>query len=226
LQAAIRIAGLRKDDHMKHMKWMAIGTLLLLGVGGAAAQSLGDYARAARKNKPAPSSTTRHFDNDNLPTTDALSVVGPPPTVDANAGQETENANSPQTKKAAALDPAAAAAERQKTADEWKKKLDKQKEKIDSLNHEVDLEQREYRLRAAAMYGDAGNRLRNAAQWDKDDAQYKSDIDGKQKALDAARQEFDEMQEQARKGIVEKEKEKDNDKDTGKGSENKDKGKE
>jgi hypothetical protein len=62
------------------------------------------------------------------------------------------------------------------------------------------------------MYGDAGNRLRNAAQWDKDDAQYKSDIDGKQKALDAARQGLDEMQEQARKaGIVDKE-EKDNDK--------------
>ena len=79
------------------------------------------------------------------------------------------------------------------------------KRKIDSLNHELDLDQREYRLRAAAQYGDAGNRLRNAAQWDKEDAQYKSDIDAKQKALDAAQQELDEMQEQARKaGIVEK----------------------
>jgi hypothetical protein len=196
---------------MKHMKHMAIGTLLLLGITGAAAQSLGDYARAARKNKAEPNSASRHFDNDNLPTNDALSVVGPPPTGDANA----ENANSTQTKKAAAVDPAAAAADRQKTEDEWKKKLDQQKEKIDSLNHELDLEQREYRLRAAAYYGDAGTRLRDAAQFDKDDAQYKSDVDGKQKAIDAAKQEFDEMQEQARKaGIVEKERdnEKDNDK--------------
>jgi hypothetical protein len=190
---------------MKHMKRVAIAALLLLGVSGAAAQSLGDYARAARKNKPEPSSTSRHFDNDNLPTGENLSVVGPPPAGDAG------NANSTPTTKAAAVDPAAAAADRQKTADEWQKKLDQQKEKIDSLNHELDLEQREYRLRAAAMYGDAGNRLRNAAQWDKDDAQYKSDVDGKQKAIDAARQEFDEMQEQARKaGTVEKEK--DNDK--------------
>jgi hypothetical protein len=186
---------------MKHMKHMAIGTLLLLGVGGAAAQSLGDYARAARKSKVAPSSTSRHFDNDNLPTGENLSVVGPPPAGDANAG----NANSAPAMRAAAVDPAAAAAERQKTADEWKTKLDKQKEKIDSLNHELDLDQREYRLRAAAMYGDAGSRLRNAAQWDKEDTQYKNDVDGKQKALDAARQELDEMQEQAHKaGIVEK----------------------
>jgi len=198
---------------MKHMKHMAIGTLLLLGITGAAAQSLGDYARAARKNKAEPKSASRYFDNDNLPTNDALSVVGPPPAGDANAGQGTENAKSTQAAKAAAVDPAAAAAERQKTADEWTKKLDQQKEKIDSLSHELDLEQREYRLRAAAYYGDAGTRLRDAAQFDKDDAQYKSDVEGKQKAIDAAKQEFDEMQEQARKaGIVEKDKDSSNDK--------------
>jgi hypothetical protein len=193
------------------MKRVAIAALLLLGVGGlgvsgAAAQSLGDYARAVRKNKPEPSSTSRHFDNDNLPSNEGLSVVGPPPTSDANSASAA---------KADAVDSAAAAAERQKTADEWKKKLDRQKDKIDSLNHELDLQQREYRLRAAAMYGDAGNRLRNAAEWDKEDAQYKTDVDGKQKAIAAARQELDEMQEEAHKaGMVEK----DNDKDTGKDS--------
>jgi hypothetical protein len=194
---------------------MAIATLLLLGVSGAAAQSLGDYARAARKSKAKaePSSASRHFDNDNLPTNEHLSVVGPPPPSEADAVQATGSASSAQTKTPAAVDPAAAAAERKKTADEMKKKLDRQKEKIDSLNHELDLQQREYRLRAAAMYGDAGNRLRNAAQWDKDETQYKSDVEGKQKALDAARQELDQMQEQARKaGIVEKDKDDTNDK--------------
>jgi len=192
---------------MKHTKLIAIATLLLLGVSFAAAQSLGDSARAARKNKPAPSPATRHYDNDNLPTNDQLSVVGPPPSEDAAAAQGAANPISAQAKKAAALD---AAADRQKTADDWKDKLDKQREKIDSLNRELDLEQREYRLRAAAMYSDAGNRLRNAAQWDKDDTQYKSDVEGKQKALDAARQELDDMQEQARKaGIVQRDKDKD-----------------
>ena len=193
---------------MKHTKLMAIGTLLLLGVSGAAAQSLGDYARAARKKKVEPTTATRHYDNDNLPTSsnETLSVVGPPPPATANAAQGAPNASfTPATK--AAADPAAAAAERQKTADEWKKRLDQQKQKLDSLNHELDLEQREFRLRAAAYYGDAGTRLRDSARFDKDGAQYMSDVDGKQKAIDAARQEFDEMQEQARKaGIVEKDK--------------------
>jgi len=197
---------------MKNTKLIAIVTLLLLGVSGAAAQSLGDYARKARKNKAEPTTTSRYFDNDNLPTNETLSVVGPQP--------DSANTGSAQGARPAAGNPAAAAAERQKTADEWKQKMDSQKEKINGLSRELDLEQREYRLRAAAMYGDAGSRLRNAAQWDKEDAQYKSDVEGKQKAIEAARQELDEMQEQARKaGIVQKEKDSDQDKDSNKDKE-------
>ena len=52
------------------------------------------------------------------------------------------------------------------------------------------------------MYGDAGNRLRNSADWDKQDAQYKQQIADKQKALDDAKQKQDEMQEEARKAGV------------------------
>jgi len=195
---------------MKHIKRVAMATLLLLGtvglsISGAAAQSLGDYARTVRKNKPEPSPTTRHFDNDNLPTNENLSVVGPPPPSDANSAPAT---------KAATVDAAAAAADRKSAADEWKKKLDNQKEKIDAMNHELDLQQREYRLRASAYYGDVGTRLRDAAQFDKDDAQYKSDVEQKQKAIAAARQELDEMQEQAHKaGIAESEKDNNNNKD-------------
>jgi hypothetical protein len=152
-----------------NIKKIAIATLLLLGVSGAAAaQSLGDYARAIRKNKPEPSATTRHFDNDNLPTDQVLSVVGPTPATNANS---TPAANT------AAPDPAAATAERQKTADAWKDKLAKQQEKINSLNHELDLDQRENRLRAASYYADAGARLRDAADTDKQDADYKSDVE-------------------------------------------------
>jgi len=93
---------------MKHTKYMAIGTLLLLGVSGAAAQSLGDYARAARKKKAEPTSTTRHYDNDNLPTNETLSVVGPPPPAPApaSAGQGAANTSSTPATKAAAVDPA------------------------------------------------------------------------------------------------------------------------
>jgi hypothetical protein len=197
---------------------MAIGTLLLLGVSAATAQSLADYAREVRKNKTETSSTSHHYDNDNLPTGADLSVVGPAPAGDNRT--EPGAPKSTEAAKSAVVDRTAAAAERQKASDELKRKIDKQKEKIDWLSHDLDLEQREYRLRAAAFYGDAGDRLRNSAQWDKDDAQYKNDIASKQKALDAARQEFDELQEQARKaGLQENEQATDNDKATGKNTE-------
>ena len=192
---------------MKHMKPMVIATLLLLGIGGAAAQSLGDYARAARKNKAEPSSTSRHYDNDNLPINQPLSVVGPPPAADASVAPEAGDAKMKSAEKAAPVNPAAADAERQKTEDEWKKKLDAQKEKVDSLNHDLDLQQREYRLRVATQYDSQGNRIQNAGQWGKEDAQYRSDAEAKQKALEAAQQELNDLQDQAHKaGVAEKEK--------------------
>jgi hypothetical protein len=178
---------------MKHTKLIALGTLLLLGVGGGAAQSLGDIARAARKNKPEQTSASRHFDNDNLPTSDGLSVVGPPPEAEAKSAP------------AAAVDPSVAVADRQKTADELKEKLSKQQANIDSLNHELEIDQRELRLRAAALYADPNAKVRDPSAWDNEDTRLRTDADAKQKALDAARQGLDEIQDQARKaGIDEK----------------------
>ena len=192
---------------MKHIDQIAIGTLLLIGISGAAAQSLGDYARTARKNKVEPTTASRHFDNDNLPTNEHLSVVGPAAPATANAGQDTGFADPALAKTLTTPTPAAAAAERQKAATEWKEKLDAQKEKVDALNHELDLDQREYRLKTASYYADAGARLRDAAQFDKDGADHRSDIEEKRKAIDAAKQQLDELQEQARKaGVAEKEK--------------------
>ena len=202
---------------MKRMKWMVIATLLLMGISGAAAQSLGDYARAVRKNKADSGSTGRQYDNDNLPTGQPLSVVGPPPAADADAVPEAGDAKSKPSEKTASADPAAAA-ERHKAEEEWKKKLEAQQEKLDSLNRDLDVQQREYRLRIATQYNSQGTRLQNAAQWTKEDEQYRNDAEAKQKAIDAARQELDEIQEQARKaGVAEKtkdvEKEKDSDND-------------
>jgi hypothetical protein len=172
---------------MKKLNLVAIGTLLLLSFSVANAQSLGDYARAMRKNKPDTASTSRHFDNDNLPSGQPLSVVGPP--ADAAA-----NASAP----AAAAAPDTSAADRQKAADDWKQKIDKQKEKIAELAHEVDLDQRELRLRAATQTSDPGVTARNV-QFVKDEVQYKSDMDAKQKQLEDARQQLDELQDQAHK---------------------------
>jgi hypothetical protein len=203
-----RKMSLRKDDQMKRTLWMAIGVLLLFGSSLASAQSLGEAARATRKGKAQQSATNHHYDNDNLPVNDKVSVVGPAPAANANSANPTADGSN-QTQAAPLVppaDPKLAAADRQKAADEWKDKLAAQKSKMESLSHELDLTQREYRLRAVAQYSDAGNRLRNSANWDKEDADFKKQLEEKQKAVDAAKQELETMQEQARKaGIRERE---------------------
>ncbi|HSZ61732.1 MAG TPA: hypothetical protein VK828_08030 [Terriglobales bacterium] len=173
---------------MKKANFIAFGTLLLVSFSGANAQSLGDYARSVRKNKPDSAPASRHFDNDNLPTGQALSVVGPP--------ADAASASAP-----AAPAASDAAADRQKAADDWKEKIDKQKARVAELNHEVDLDQRELRLRSATQTSDPGVTARNV-QFVKEEVQYKSDMDAKQKELEAARQQLDELQEQAHKAGV------------------------
>ena len=205
---------------MKRITYLFAGlTLAALLSPMAFAQSsdsLGDYARATRKTKK---STAKTFDNDNLPKSDTLSVVGPAPASDdeasrdksagddqspgGNAGSEAksgEPAENPANKPAA--DPNDEQAARQRMYEEWKNKISAQKDKIDLLTRELDVLQREYRLRAAAFYTDAGNRLRNSGNWDQEDAKYKQQIEEKQKALDAAKQQLDEIENQARKAGV------------------------
>jgi hypothetical protein len=176
---------------MKFTKCMAMAILLMLAVSGATAQSLGDYARAARKNKPQGTLATHHYDNDNLPTSDGLSVVGPPATSDASTGSGDA--------KAAAPAPSTSDAERHRKAEDWKNKLDQQKQKVDALNHELDLDQRELQLRAVQLNADPTVRLRDGGQWDKKEAQFKSDVEEKQKALNDAKQQLDDIQDQAHK---------------------------
>jgi len=193
---------------MKRMISMAIGVLLLFG-SIAFAQSLGEVARSARKGKTHQSAANHQYDNDNLPKTEHLSVVGPAPAATANSSNPTGEV-SPQDQAAAqataTADRKAAAEERQRAAEEWKNKIDDQKQKVASLSHELELTQREYRLRAVAMYSDAGNRLRNSSTWDKEDTDFKKQLDEKQKAVDAAKVELDNLSEQARKaGVRERE---------------------
>jgi hypothetical protein len=189
---------------MKRTVWTTIGVLLLFAAGTAFAQSLGEVARSVRKGKTHQTAANHQYDNDNLPQNDHLSVVGPAPVANANGSTQTGDASAPSAPAQGNTDAdkKAAAEERQKAADEWKNKVDGQKQKIESLSHELDLTQREYRLRAVAMYSDAGNRLRNSAQWDKEDADFKKQLIDKQKAVDDAKQQLDNLQEQARKAGV------------------------
>jgi hypothetical protein len=166
-------------------------------------QPLGDYARAVRKDKkPA---TAKQFDNDNLPADNSLNIVGK---ADASGDAKTDDkaqaadGDKKADDKPPSVQPGESQADRQKTYDAWKDRLSDQKAKVDLLNRELDVEQREYQLRAAAMYADAGNRLRNSGNWDKEDADYKQKIEQKKKALDDAKKDLDDMQEDARKAGV------------------------
>jgi len=170
--------------------------------------SLGAVARAARKDKkPA---TIKKFDNDNLPRENKLSVVGQEPdsggsSASSDAGQDGASASKPSQQNAAqspAIQPGQSQEQRQQVYDQWKDKISDQQSQIDLLKRELDVTQREYRLREAAMYGDAGERLRNQAQWDKEDADYKQKIAERQQALDNAQQKMGDLQEDARKAGV------------------------
>lgn len=233
---------------MKQPTCNAIGFVLVLGMFGLVAHaqnqapsnsttsgsSLGDYARQVRKD-PGAKARPKVFDNDNLPTNDKLSIVGPTPASsgDASAAKSdssTAAASATETKAAVdtkasgdakAGDKAAASevkapsdvpkpakttadddAAKQAAMKQWEDKLTAQKEQIDLMSRELNILQREYQIRAAAMYADAGNRMRNEADWDKQDAQYKQQIADKQKALDDAKQKLEDMQEEARKAGV------------------------
>jgi hypothetical protein len=214
---------------MKHIACSGIGLVLLLGLTGtpASAQnqastttqssspssSLGDYARQLRKD-PGAASRPRVFDNDNLPKTDKLSVVGQAAPAASNSADakpaQAENETAADAKAAAEAKTAAPAKApltngpedektKQAAAKQWNDKISAQKDQIDLLTRELDVLQREYQIRAAAMYADAGNRMRNSADWDKQDAQYKQQIADKQKTLDDAKVKLEDLQEEARK---------------------------
>ena len=198
-----------------------IGTLAM-----AQNAPLGDYARQARKRKDHQAPAAKSFDNDNLPRADKLSVVGQAPAESGDASAPTTSGetaapngegktSSASSGGATPADSAAGqtaeaekkpaedeVAQKQKMYKEWQTKIQTQQNQVDNMTHELDLTNREYRLRAAAFYADAGNRLRNASSWDKEDAQFKEQIADKQKKLDDAKKQLEDLQEQARKAGV------------------------
>lgn len=176
--------------------------------------SLADSARETRKGKQAESAGKKVFDNDNLPKEEHISVVGGATSVSAAtqasdtaaSSDQSSSSQTPDTKDESktqlAISPDQSAGDRELAYGEWRKKVADQKDTISLLQRELDVLQREYRLRAAAMYADVGNRLRNASQWDKEDRDYKDKVAAKQKDLDRAQQQLSDMREEARKSGV------------------------
>jgi hypothetical protein len=164
--------------------------------------SLGSYARSVRKDKKSPAA--KHFDNDNLPTNDKLSVVGSAPgnPADPQLAEQTQATPSSDPGPKTAVAPGESAESRQRVYDHWQQQITDQQAQVELVARELDVAQREYRLRAAAMYADAGDRMRNQTSWDKEDADYKTKIADKQKALQDAKDQLANLQEEARKSGV------------------------
>ena len=209
---------------MKRIASLCLLTILCMGGWAllATAQTdqdppLAPYARELKKNhKPA----THTFDNDNLPTEDKINIVGKsaPETAQAQTAPDSatdqaaegvtggkppaEGKHPVKVEKMPEVSAGDTAEDRQKVYDKWQDKLSEQQQKLDLATRELDVVQREYKLRAAELYGDAGSRLRNSVDWDKKDADYKKQIEDKQKALDATKANMENMQEDARKAGV------------------------
>jgi chromosome segregation ATPase len=171
----------------------------------ASAQSLAEAARAARaKKNPAPRPNERVYTNESLGlltgkmTSASVSNGAASPTATDAAKPDAAKADA-----SAAAKPAAETKDEAAAADEKKKQLaadiSKTKSEVEQLTRELDVLQRENRLRAAAYYADAGNRLRDERKYAEEDRRYQQDIQGKQSALNAAKQKLDSLNEEARR---------------------------
>jgi len=168
-----------------------------LSIIGQAPAAEGTPAENSGEAKPAESANAASAPGENKTAGQAQAAT------DAKAPAETKAATEEKTAvNSTAKTPEQEDAAMQAAIKQWEDKLTAQKDQIDLLTRELNVLQREYQIRAAAMYADVGNRMRNEADWDKQDTQYKQQIADKQKALDDARQKLDDMQEDARKAGV------------------------
>jgi len=182
---------------MKRTLYLLLGSMILAVLASSAlAQSLGDVARQQRTEKKKPA--VKVYTNDDLSglDPDAVSVVGEPapPPPDATTDQKTDAKSDTKT------DTKSAPGDDKATGnDKIKGDIAESKKQIASLEHDIDIMQREYRLRAAAYYADAGNSLRDPKQWAEEDRKYQDDLKTKQDTLADAKQKLSDLQDQGRK---------------------------
>ena len=198
--------------------WLAVLIVTAMATTIVAAQSqtqpLGDYARAVKKTKnpSAAKSAAKVYDNDNLPASTSISVVGntSESAADQNKDAAQEQDKNPdgtakqdgasgEKKADPQLKSGQSADDRQKALDFWKGKLDGQKDKVSLLSRELDVLQRERQMKYAQFYTDGARRARDPNGFSTEDSKYKQDIADKQKQLDEAKSKLNDMQDQARK---------------------------
>lgn len=192
---------------------LAASTALLAQSSQGQSPSLGDYARAVKKTKPEPKKTaSKVYDNDNLPRSSSLSVVGTP----AETASETDKEKNPESstnsddkaqdkkksEESGQIKPGQSPEERQKAIDSWAHKIDDQKSKVDLLSRELDVLTREHQIKTSEFYANTALRVQNPNAFEEEDAKYKKEIAEKQKSVDEAKSKLNDLQEEARKSGV------------------------
>lgn len=178
---------------------LLLGLACFVMTACVSAQSLGEIARQRKQAKAAASK--RVITNDDLAASAATGGAT------AGAASSSESSAAPATASAGAAksadkpaEPASMSPEdRKKMEDDFRASVAKQKSEVQQLERELDVLVRENKLRQATFYADAGNRLRNEAQYAADDRKYQADIDAKQQALAQARQKLEELRDQIRR---------------------------
>ena len=177
---------------MKRKLQATIGCLALAGLLAipAAAQSLGEYARQQRAQKPPAAQGVKEYTNDNLPASGAPTTVGQTSAASTSTGAGSSKAQADSTKDQAKLEA------------EWKAKFAEQKSVIAKLQRELDVATQENNNRQAQAQVntyDVGARLRNPVLFAAENKKYQDEIEGKKKELEAARQKLEDMKDDLRK---------------------------
>jgi len=166
-----------------------VAIVAVLTAGCAVAQDLAAVARDQRQQKKG--TTAKVITNDDLQSNG--STAAPRPSL-AAAPADADKDKAGKDKTAVEAD----AAKRK----EYQEKVAEIKKELDQLQREYTVSEREYKLRAAVYYADAGNSLRDPKLWAEEERKYKAEMADKQKAIDDAKQRLADVQEQARKDGV------------------------
>ena len=176
---------------MKRFGYLVALALVCFCISAAAQDSVADAARQNRQAKKA--SAAKVYTNDDFGTAPPPPAVTTTDTTDKVAkAEKAEPAEAPKPK----------ADDRDKLTASYKAKADEGKKNLAQLEHELDIAQREYRLKVAVYYADAGNSLRDGKKFAEEDKKQKEEIEAKQKAVAEAKQKLADLQDEARKAGV------------------------
>lgn len=171
--------------------------ILLLAVGLASAQSLGELARRARSKRPSKTSA-KVYTNDNLPRGGAaISITGQGQPVPAAGGQQAATAGA-----ASAVE---GEGEGEDECDEacWRGKFAEQRSKIAQAERELDILQREFNLARTQYYQDPNQAVREQYSANPAGGRELQDLQNrmqeKQQELDQAREGLSTLQDDLRR---------------------------